>query len=130
LIGGKKLFELYQQGDLVEAISAQPHTGTNGRFVTVALVTLANGGDNIGIYTPAFAAHSAPEISVIAGVFLGMTALWCLAAHAIANHPKLRSPLQWYAHRFTPVILISLGVVILYQAGSFGLLFNFAATDH
>jgi cadmium resistance protein CadD (predicted permease) len=122
-IGGKKLFELYEQRNRTEkSLEHRSDASKNGRVTTVALVTLANGGDNIGIYTPAFAIRSAHTIIVIALVFVVMTALWCFVAHAIVNHPKLGSPIRRYAHRVTPVVLIGLGVVILYQAGSFGLL--------
>jgi cadmium resistance protein CadD (predicted permease) len=51
-----------------------------------------------------------------------LTALWCFVAHAIVNHPKLGSPIRQYGHRITPVVLVVLGILILYQAGSFGLL--------
>jgi cadmium resistance protein CadD (predicted permease) len=92
-------------------------------------VTLVNGGDNIGIYTPSFAIRSAHKIIVIALVFAVMTALWCFVAHAIVNHPKLGSPIRRYGHRVTPVVLVGLGVLILYQAGSFGLLLGRSGYD-
>jgi len=85
---------------------------------------MANGGDNIGIYTPSFAIRSANEIAVIALIFAVMTALWCFLAHAMVNHPKLGSPIRRYGHRMAPVVLVALGVLILYQAGSFGMLFR------
>ena len=123
LIGGKKLFELYQQRDRTEeTLEHHSDANRNGQVATVALVTLANGGDNIGIYTPSFVIRSAHEITVIALVFIVMTALWCFVAHAIVNHPKLGSPIRRYGHRVTPVVLVGLGVLTLYQAGSFGLL--------
>jgi cadmium resistance protein CadD (predicted permease) len=123
LLGGKKLFELYQQRDRTkDTLGHHSDANRNGRVTTVALMTVANGGDNIGIYTPSFAIRSAREIIVIALVFVVMTALWCFVAHAIVNHPKLGSPIRRYGHRVTPVVLVGLGVLILYQAGSFGLL--------
>ena len=123
LIGGKKLFELYRQGDRTEE-TLEHHSDANrsGRAATVALVTVANGGDNIGVYTPSFAIRSVQEIIVIALVFVVMTALWCVVAHAIVNHPKWGPPIRRYGHRVTPVVLIGLGLLILYQAGSFELL--------
>jgi cadmium resistance protein CadD (predicted permease) len=123
LIGAKKLLELYRLRDQrEEALEHPSDANRNGRVATVALMTLANGGDNIGVYTPSFATRSAREIMVIALVFAVMTALWSFVAHAIVNHPKLGSPIRRYGHRITPVALVALGVLILYQAGSFGLL--------
>ncbi len=122
-IGGKKLFELNQKRDQPEeTLEHHADANRNGRVATVALVTLVNGGDNIAIYTPSFAIRSTHQIAVIALVFAAMTALWCFVTHAIFNHPKLGSPILRYGNRVTPVVLLGLGVLILYQAGSFGLL--------
>jgi cadmium resistance protein CadD (predicted permease) len=126
LIGLKKLFDLYRKRDRTEEdLEQHSDAGGNGRTATVALVTMANGGDNIGIYTPSFAIRSANEIAVIALIFAVMTAIWCFLAHAMVNHPKLGSPIRRYGHRVTPFVLIGLGVLILYQAGSFGLLLRY-----
>jgi cadmium resistance protein CadD (predicted permease) len=123
LIGLKKLLDLYRKHEVTEeSLEQQPDAGGNGRAVSVAIVTMANGGDNIGVYTPSFAIRSASEIAVIALIFVVMTALWCFLAHAMVNHPKLGLPIRRYGHRLAPVVLIGLGVLILYQAGSFGLL--------
>ena len=83
---------------------------------------VANGGDNIGIYAPSFAIRSRDEIAVIALVFVAMTAFWCFAAHSMVNHPKLGTPIHRCGHRFAPIVLIGLGILIIYQAGSLGLL--------
>jgi cadmium resistance protein CadD (predicted permease) len=123
LIGGKKLLELYQQRDRTEeTLEHHSDANRNRRVATVALVALANGGDNVGVYTPSFATRSAHEIIVIALIFVVMTALWCFVAQAIVNHPRLGSPIRRYGHRMTPFMLVGLGVLILYQAGSFRLL--------
>jgi cadmium resistance protein CadD (predicted permease) len=87
-------------------------------------VTIANGGDNIGIYMPTFAIRSSYEITVIALVFVVMTALWCFLAHSMVNHPKLGAPIRRYGHRVAPIVLVGLGILILYQAGSLALLFR------
>ena len=94
------------------------------RPATVALVTIANGGDNIGVYTPTFAIRSGHEVAMIALIFAGMTALWCFIAHSIVNHPKLGSPIRRYGHRVAPIVLIGLGFLILFQSGSVKLLFR------
>ncbi|HTF70946.1 MAG TPA: cadmium resistance transporter [Edaphobacter sp.] len=120
LIGAKKLLDLYRQRDKTEeTLERHPNAGAYGRTVTVALVTMANGGDNIGIYAPSFAIRSRYEIAVIALIFVVMTALWCFFAHSMVNHPKLGTPIRRYGHRVAPIVLIGLGILILYEAGSF-----------
>jgi cadmium resistance protein CadD (predicted permease) len=118
LIGLKKLVELRHHGDRADLPASRGVSNSYGNIHAVALVTMANGGDNIGIYTPAFAVSSGGQIAVIAAVFVAMTALWCLLAHRMVTHPKLGAPLRRYAHVFAPVILIGLGIAIIYNAGS------------
>jgi cadmium resistance protein CadD (predicted permease) len=128
VIGAKKLVDLYRERDKRGAtLDRHPHANANGPSVTVALVTIANGGDNIGIYAPSFAIRSRDEIAVIALVFVVMTAIWCFAAHSMVNHPKLGAPIRRYGHRAAPIVLVGLGILILHQAGSFGLLFRHGA---
>jgi cadmium resistance protein CadD (predicted permease) len=118
LIGLKKLVELRHHSAATDQPTSRGAGTSYGNIHAVALVTMANGGDNIAIYTPAFAVSSGGQIAVIAVVFVAMTALWCLIANWMVAHPKLGAPLRRYAHLFAPVILIGLGVAIIYNAGS------------
>jgi cadmium resistance protein CadD (predicted permease) len=125
LIGAKKFLDFYRKRDKGQTtLERHSKASAYGRSATVALVTIANGGDNIGIYAPSFAIRSWPEITVIALVFIVMTALWCFAAHSMVNHPRLGAPIRHYGNRAAPIVLVVLGILILYQAGSFGLLFR------
>jgi cadmium resistance protein CadD (predicted permease) len=118
LVGIRKLLEL--RHDRAEAaptnglIAATSH----GNIASVALVTVANGGDNIGVYIPAFAVHSGSQVAIIAVVFVAMTPLLCLLAHGMVNHPRLGAPLRRYGHIFAPLVLIALGILIIHDAGS------------
>jgi cadmium resistance protein CadD (predicted permease) len=111
VIGIRKLSDLRQDPSL-------PENSSQGSVAGVALVTIANGGDNIGIYVPAFAVHSGAEIGVIALVFVAMTVLWCTLAHWMVNHRRFGAPLRRYGHIFAPLVLIGLGIVIIYKAGT------------
>jgi len=76
----------------------------HGKIVAVAAVTIANGCDNISIYTPLFATRAIDEIAVIAIVFALMTALWLGAAHYLVNHPRIGAPIRRYGHRVVPFV--------------------------
>jgi cadmium resistance protein CadD (predicted permease) len=52
---------------------------------SVAAVTFANGGDNIGIYTPLFAASALSSLLVMLVVFFVLLAVWCVAGFFIGN---------------------------------------------
>ena len=121
-VGAKRLFDLYRNRELTESSLEHHDTGRHTRVATVALLTLANGADNLGIYMPAFAIRSPIEIGMIAIIFAVMTGLWCFFAHWIVHHPTFGKPIRRYGQRVAPLVLIAIGISILYDAGSFGLL--------
>lgn len=107
-----------------DEVTSLPQGGAGhwGRGLQVALVTLANGGDNIGVYTPVFAMRSGLEIAVFGLVFAVMTAVWCLLAQWLVQHRTLGQPLRRHGRWLTPLVLILLGLSILHEAGSVQLL--------
>ena len=90
-------------------------------ILAVAGVTIANGGDNIGIYIPLFTTLTWASKSVMIGIFLVMTLIWCAVARYLTTHPLMANAIGKYGKRITPVVLILLGLYILYEAGSFEL---------
>ncbi len=88
---------------------------------TVAAVTFANGGDNIGIYVPLFARGSGVDLVVTVAVFLLLVAVWCWLAAVLAGHPRVARLLDAYGHRIVPFVLIGLGLLILLESGALGL---------
>jgi cadmium resistance transport/sequestration family protein len=94
----------------------------NPQTYQVAAVTIANGGDNIGIYLPLFASSTWLELIVILIVFLMMVAIWCAIAQYLATHRLIARPLMNYGHRIIPFILIALGVYILWENQTYELL--------
>ena len=121
VIGAKKLWELTRvPHNNEQALQRSFAPRATAQFLSVAAVTAANGGDNIGIYTPVFAVRSGVEIVTIGVVFAVMTAVWCLLAWWMVRHSLLGRELKRYGHRAIPFVLIGLGLLILYEAGSFG----------
>jgi len=98
-----------------------PAAPTDGPTVAqVALVTCANGGDNVGVYVPVFATAGAAAISVYAVVFLVLVALWCAAGRFVATRPPVARVLDRWGHVLLPVVLIGIGVVLLVEGGALG----------
>jgi cadmium resistance protein CadD (predicted permease) len=122
-LGAKRLFDSYRNHDGAEN-PEHPDTGMHTRIATVALFTVANGADNVGIYMPAFAIRSPFEIGMFAVIFAVMTGLWCFSANWIVHHPTFGKPIRNYGHRVAPLVLIGIGVSIMYEAGSFALLLH------
>ncbi len=102
-----------------------PPVGTSAAIFAVAAATIANGGDNIAVYTPAFAGRSVLELAGIAACFAILTAVWLVFANWLVNHPQLGAPIRRYGQPIVPFVLIAIGLMVLNDAGSFALLARF-----
>jgi cadmium resistance protein CadD (predicted permease) len=113
-IGVKNLIEI-RNNDRIPSTQTIPRKNKSYlAFLTVATVTISNGGDNIGVYVPLFSKYSAVnQITVIAAVFIAMTALWCIIAYYLVNHPLLASRIRHTGNIIMPFVLIGLGIYIL-----------------
>jgi cadmium resistance transport/sequestration family protein len=80
---------------------------------SVAAVTFANGGDNIGIYMPLFASCTWQNLIVILGVFFSLVGVWCFSAYKLTQVPAIADNLTRYGNHLVPFVLISLGILIL-----------------
>jgi cadmium resistance protein CadD (predicted permease) len=72
-IGIKKLIDWQREKEN----DADQLTNAKSLF-TVAAVTFANGGDNIGIYVPLFANSDAPALFITLITFAALIAVWCV----------------------------------------------------
>jgi cadmium resistance protein CadD (predicted permease) len=91
------------------------------RVATVMLLTLSNGGDNLSLYIPLFAVHSAVEITLLVAIFLAMTALWCIAGYALVSRRVLGVAVQRWVRAVLPCVMIGLGLYIFAKTGALAL---------
>ena len=82
--------------------------------LAVAVVTVANGGDNLGVYIPLFASQPG-ALPVFAVVFAIGTAVWCWLAHFLVTHGRVGEAIRKHARVALPFVLIALGAWILYR---------------
>ena len=104
-------------GERPPAVSAPAGPG----LWQVAAVTVASGGDNIGVYVPVFAAAGATGISVYTAVFVVGVGVWCASARYLSTRPVIANALARWGHVLLPVVLIGIGLIILFDRGAFGL---------
>ncbi len=125
-MGIQKLWRHYVQkrddDDADGASKAKAAGSMLTQILSVAAITIANGGDNIGIYVPFFSAKSFEEMALTVSIFLALTGVWLFTARYLTKHPILAGTLQ----RVVPAVfllLIGLGVYIMYDSGTFALIF-------
>jgi cadmium resistance protein CadD (predicted permease) len=88
----------------------------------VSAVTVANGGNNIGIYVPLFASSSLPSLGVILCVCYLAIGAWCLLSYKLTRNPLMTPVLTRYGRKVFPFVLIYLGLSILIKSESYRLL--------
>ena len=88
---------------------------------TVAGATFANGGDNIGVYTPVFLSVEPLAVVAYCVIFLALVAVLVALARFVATRPPIAEVLERFEHILFPIVLIGLGIVILVSGGAFGL---------
>ena len=96
-------------------------SGKSVAVATVAGVTFANGGDNIGVYVPVFLNISTPAVIAFCIVFLVLVAVLVAMAKFVATRRPIAEVLERWEHILFPIVLIGLGVAILVGGGAFGL---------
>jgi cadmium resistance protein CadD (predicted permease) len=88
----------------------------------VSAVTVANGGNNIGIYVPLFASCNLPSLGVILCVCYFTVGTWCLLSYNLTRNPLMTPVLTRYGRKIFPFVLIYLGLSILIKSESYRLL--------
>ncbi len=91
-------------------------------IAAVIAMTVANGGDNVSVYVPLFALRSGLDVALMGVVFAVMTALWLILAYWLTRHRAIGTRVRQYTRLLMPLVFITLGVLILYQAGTVRLL--------
>jgi len=94
----------------------------SAQAIAVTAVTIANGGEDLGVYTPMFAISTRAGVALIVIAFAAMTAIWCTTACYLVRHPRLGVPIRRWGRLLLPFVLIALGLYILHAGGSFALM--------
>ncbi|MHC5826693.1 MAG: cadmium resistance transporter, partial [Nostoc sp.] len=118
-IGISNLISREQQEETVQAVSVDLTSPTkSGRqkksllatirdpqTYRVSAVTIANGGNNIGIYVPLFASSNLPSLGVILCACYFTVGVWCLLSYNLTRNPLMTPFLTRYGLKFFPFVL-------------------------
>ncbi len=124
-IGVKQWINLYQDEEIIQTVSGVSPLGASlisPQTYQVAAVTVANGGDNIGIYVPLLAGQSLVDLLVTLAVFFALIGVWCYVAYRLIRYPAIAHAFTRYGNQFVPFILVGLGLSILIKSGAYKLL--------
>ncbi|BCB78122.1 cadmium resistance transporter [Phytohabitans flavus] len=107
---------------LVRAVRARneaepPTPAVASRMISVAGVTIANGADNISIYTPMFRTIGLADSLLTVAVFAIGVAVWCLAGSWLGSHRKVIAVVERWGHWIVPLVFMSIGAFIVLESG-------------
>lgn len=110
------------EDEIIEKMNARD---SSKLFYTVTLLTIASGGDNLGIYIPYFAALSWGQILIALFVFaLGIIVLVELS-RLLSRIPMVSETIETYERIIVPIVFIGLGLYILIENGTIETLLQF-----
>jgi len=95
--------------------------GNAASWRTVALVTIANGADNLGVYIPAFAIQSFAQKVITAVTFTVLAFALCALAWTAVRHPTWGPHIRRWSAKLGPYVLIAIGLWIVAHHPAFGL---------
>lgn len=113
-----------EEEDEEEIIKRVNQSHSTKIFWTVTLLTIASGGDNLGVYIPYFSSLNAYEILVVLVVFAIGIVVLCEISRYLSNIPFVSETIEKYEQIIVPVVFISLGVYILLENNTLGTIWN------
>ncbi|MBF0699558.1 CadD family cadmium resistance transporter [Streptococcus danieliae] len=108
-----------------EIIERLEQSKANQLFWTVTLLTIASGGDNLGIYIPYFASLDWSQTLVALLVFAIGIIIFCELSRVLSSIPLIFETIEKYERIIVPLVFISLGLYIMYESGTIETFLNF-----
>ena len=81
-------------------------------ILSIALVTISSGADNIGVYVPFFF-FGRRYLWLILAAYAILIGIWCLVGRWLGNRSLILGIVDEWAEKAVPVVFIILGVVLL-----------------
>lgn len=93
-----------------EIIERLEQSKANQLFWTVTLLTIASGGDNLGIYIPYFASLDWSQTLVALLVFAIGIIIFCELSRVLSSIPLISETIEKYERIIVPLVFIPLGL--------------------
>lgn len=84
---------------------------------SVASITVANGADNIAVYTPMFRTLGVTGSVVTGAVFVVLVGVWCAVAAWLGSHRRVVRVVERFGDWIVPGVFIAIGAIIVAESG-------------
>ncbi|MCT1577846.1 CadD family cadmium resistance transporter [Oceanobacillus kimchii] len=120
-IGLNVLFEKEDDDDQEEIIDTNRFTSF---ILSVAVIMLAAGGDNLGVYIPYFTTLNTFELVVTIIIYYVLAAVLLYLCRRIAAVKGVSETVEKYERIIVPIVFVALGIMIMYENGTFSWILN------
>lgn len=117
LVGVYRLLDALLPSQNLESEELEKSKYANIKSVLkVSAITIMNGGDNIGTYTPLLSQAKGAQIAVYIVVYYILLGVWCLAAFLLFKQKHILRVFQKFSRWGIPFLYLGLGIYIIVKS--------------
>ncbi|QAV25369.1 cadmium resistance protein CadD [Neobacillus thermocopriae] len=115
-IGLKVLFEHEEEGDEDEDEEIIESTNRFSKlFLSVAFISIAAGGDNLGVYIPYFTTLSTLELVTTLTIFYVLSVVLLYFCSRLSAIKGVSETVEKYEKIIVPIVFVALGIMIMVE---------------
>lgn len=115
-IGLKVLFEREEDKEEDEDEGIIEATNRfNKLFLSVAFISIAAGGDNLGVYIPYFTTINALGLVITLAIFYILAAVLLYLCYSLSALKSVSETVEKYEKIIVPIVFIALGIMIMFE---------------
>lgn len=123
-IGLKELFKSEDEEDQGGKEILESTSKFSKLFLSVTVISLAAGGDNLGVYIPYFTTLNIFGLSATIIIFYVLSAVLLYICYRFSTFKAVSETVEKYQRIIVPIVFVTLGIMIMYENGSFSMLLN------
>lgn len=124
LIGLKVLFEKEDDDDEENEEILESTNRFSSLILSVAVIMLAAGGDNLGVYIPYFTTLNTFELVVTIVIYYVAAAVLLYLCRRISAVKGVSETVEKYEKIIVPIVFVILGIMIMSENGTFSMILN------
>jgi cadmium resistance transport/sequestration family protein len=122
-IGLKVLFEKDEGDEEDEEIIESTNRFSNF-ILSVTVIMLAAGGDNLGVYIPYFTVLNTIELIVTIVIYYIAAAVLLYLCQRVSAVKGISETVEKYEKIIVPIVFLALGIMIMSENGTFSMILN------
>ncbi|MED3645133.1 CadD family cadmium resistance transporter [Caldifermentibacillus hisashii] len=122
-IGLKVLFEK-DEGDEEDEEILESTNRFSSFILSVTVIMLAAGGDNLGVYIPYFTVLNTIELIVTIVIYYIAAAVLLYLCQRVSAVKGISETVEKYEKIIVPIVFLALGIMIMSENGTFSMILN------